>query len=87
MRIIQLKCESDQPCFDQRVHTVAVNVKTTRTGMASREEIRLAPLCSGPSSPGKKLIGQRVRKARVRKPDPGTNSHLIGEEFDAKTKL
>ena len=24
MRIIKLKCESDQPCFDQRVHEVAV---------------------------------------------------------------
>ena len=24
MRVIKLKCESDQPCFDQRVHEVAV---------------------------------------------------------------
>ena len=24
MRIIQLKCESDQPCFDQRAREVAV---------------------------------------------------------------
>jgi len=55
MRIVQLKCESDQLPYDQTVREVAVNVKTKVTGMASQQLIRLVLLCSGPSSLGRKL--------------------------------
>jgi hypothetical protein len=63
MRVIKLKCECDQPCFDQRVHEVAVEGDNEANWYGKPTSNPNCRLYSGPSSLGKKLKTKRVRKA------------------------
>ena len=55
MRIIKLKCESDRPCFDQRVNEVAVEREDAANWYAKPTSNPNCPTLLGPSLPGKKL--------------------------------
>ena len=74
MRIVKLKCESDQASYDQTVREVAVESEDASNWYGNWPQIRLALFCNGQSSLGKKLtktkgLGKRVNARLAQAPN------------------
>ncbi len=88
MRTIQLKCESDEPCFDQGEHEVAVEHKDDTNWYGKATANPNYPTLQWPKFAWKE-IGQKKgsgKRGHARLTQAPTLT-LKGEEIDAQTKL
>ncbi len=86
MRIIRLKCESNQT-HDQAGREVAVEREDDNNWYGKPIANPACPTLQWPKFAWKEVDKKRIRKALTRSPDPYTNFHPKRRNIDAKTKL
>ena len=85
MRIIKLKCESDQPAYEQTVREVLVEREDENNWYGKPIAKPACPTLQWPKFAWKEVEhNEGARKAMQRSPDPRTKLSLTGGgEFDA----